>query len=66
MSEVALTTYQTDVRIGHVLRLDDLGRIVFSNRTVPPIIHFNGPKNEKAFQMKYAKANFPLLQNPIQ
>ncbi len=61
-SELALTTYQTDIRIGQVLGLDSLGRIVFSNRTVPSIIHFNGPKDAKAAQMKYAKANFQLLQ----
>ena len=49
MSEVALTTYMTDIRIGQVLGIDETGRVVFSNRTVPPIIHFNGPKNQKAY-----------------
>lgn len=63
-SELALCTYQTDIRIGHVLGLDAMGRIMLSNRTVPAIIHFNGPKDEKALQMKYAKAHFPLLQMP--
>jgi hypothetical protein len=42
-SEVALTTYQTDIRMGQALGLDKLGRIVFSNRTIPAFIHFNGP-----------------------
>ena len=66
-SELALTTYQTDIRMGQVLGVDQLGRIVFANRTVPSIIHFNGPKQEKAAQMAYAKANFPLLvgQPPV-
>lgn len=63
-SEVALTTYQTDIRIGQVLGLDALGRVVFSNRTIPTIIHFNGPKDVKALQMQYAKAHFPLLTQP--
>jgi hypothetical protein len=61
-SEFALTTYMTDIRLGELLGVDSLGRIVFSNRTVPSIIHFNGPKHEKVSQMAYAKANFPLLQ----
>ena len=58
-SEVALTTYRTDIQ--SVLGVDPMGRMVFSNRTVPPIIHFNGPAREKASQMEYARANFPLL-----
>jgi hypothetical protein len=61
MSELALTTYQTDIHLGQVLGLDELGRVVFSNRTTPSIIHFNGPRNQKAYQMNYAKTNFPLL-----
>ncbi len=61
-SELALTTYQTDIRIGHVLGVDALGRIVFSNRTIPSIIHFNGPTHEKTAQMEYAKAHFSLLK----
>ena len=65
MSEVALTTYMTDIHIGQVLGVDEIGRIVFSNRTIPPIIHFNGPGNQKKHQMDYAKANFPLLQTLI-
>lgn len=64
-SEVALTTYWTDIRIGQVLGLDSMGRIVFSNRTIPSIIHFNGPTDVKAAQMQYAKANFPLLQPQV-
>jgi hypothetical protein len=61
-SEVALTTYQTNIRLeGDVLGLDSFGRIVFSNRTIPTLIHFNGPKQEKERQMAYAKANFPAL-----
>ena len=57
-SEIALTTYQTDLQ---TLGFDKLGRVVFSNRTVPPIIHFNSPNDIKASQIQYAKANFPLL-----
>ena len=60
-SEMALTTYKTDITMGQVLGLDELGRIVFSNQTIPAFIHFNGPKEEKKAQMAYAKANFPLL-----
>ena len=61
-SGVALTTYQTNIRFGDdVLGLDSYGRIVFSNRTIPSFIHFNGPKHEKERQMAYAKANFPVL-----
>ena len=60
-SEIALTTYKTDITMGPVLGLDELGRIVFSNRTIPSFIHFNGPKEEKRAQMEYALANFPLL-----
>jgi hypothetical protein len=63
-SEIALSMYNTDVRIGQVIGLDSLGRIVFSNRTVPAFIHFNGPKNEKKEQIEYATENFPLLQAP--
>jgi hypothetical protein len=64
MSELALSTYRTDVRLGgpgRVLGLDTLGRVVFSNRTVPAIIHFNGPAAEKAGQIEYAREHFPLL-----
>ena len=62
MSELALSTYRTDVRLGgRVLGLDTLGRVVFSNRTVPAIIHFNGPAAEKAGQIEYARGHFPLL-----
>ena len=60
-SEVALTMYKTNVHLGDVLDVDEIGRIVFANRTVPSLIHFNGPKREKADQMAYAKSNFPLL-----
>ena len=60
-SEMALTTYSMDIRLGQVIGTDDIGRVVFSNRTVPSIIHFNGPKPEKAAQIGYARANFPLL-----
>lgn len=57
-SELALTTYQTDItRFG----VDTLGRIVFSNRTVPALIHFNGPAPQKAAQMEHARKHFPLL-----
>jgi hypothetical protein len=64
MSELALSTYRTDVRIhGQVLGLDALGRVVFSNRTVPAIIHFNGPAAEKAEQIEYAREHFPLLRS---
>jgi hypothetical protein len=64
MSEAALTTYQTDIVLDGVgpLSLDEWGRIVFDNRTVPAIIHFNGPKAEKAAQMRYARAHFPLVR----
>jgi hypothetical protein len=62
LSELALTTYQTDIRAGQVIGFDSIGRVVFSNRTVPAIIHFNGPKHVKAAQMQYAKDNFPLLR----
>jgi hypothetical protein len=64
MSETALTTYQTDIVLDGVgpLSMDDMGRIVFENRTVPAIIHFNGPKAEKAAQMQYARAYFPLVK----
>jgi hypothetical protein len=57
-SEIALTTYQTNLQ---TLGFDQYGRVVFSNRTVPPIIHFNSPNDIKASQIQYAKANFPLL-----
>jgi hypothetical protein len=60
-SELALTTYGMDIRLGQIIGTDDIGRIVFSNRTIPPIIHFNGPKQEKAAQIAYALSNFPLL-----
>lgn len=60
-SELALTTYNMDIRLGQVLGVDEIGRIVFANRTVPALIHFNGPKQEKAAQIAYARANFPLL-----
>jgi hypothetical protein len=63
MSEVALSTYQTDIRVdGTMLGLDELGRIMFSNRSVPAFIHFNGPRQQKAAQMEYAKRHFPLIQ----
>jgi hypothetical protein len=60
-SELALTTYNMDIRLGQVLGVDEIGRIVFANRTVPAVIHFNGPKQEKVAQIAYARANFPLL-----
>ena len=60
-SEMALTTYGMDVQLGQILGVDGIGRIVFANRTVPAIIHFNGPKKEKAAQIAYARGNFPLL-----
>ena len=64
LSEAALTTYQTDITLNGAgpLSLDNMGRIVFDNRTVPAIIHFNGPKSEKEAQMRYAKAHFPLVK----
>ena len=62
MSEVALSMYQTNIQIGQVLGFDTIGRIVFFNRTVPAIIHFNGPKDVKAAQIEYAIKHFPLLQ----
>jgi hypothetical protein len=62
-SEIALTTYKTDLQ---TLGFDHHGRIVFSNRTVPPIIHFNSPNDIKASQIQYARANFPLLQPHVQ
>ena len=61
-SELALTTYGMDIRLGQVLGMDDIGRIVFANRTVPSIIHFNGPSQQKAAQMAYAMIHFPLLK----
>jgi len=64
MSEIALSMYKTDVRVnGQVLGLDTLGRVVFANRSVPAIIHFNGPAAEKHEQIEYARAHFPLLAN---
>jgi hypothetical protein len=60
-SEVALSTYQTDIRLGDALGVDSHGRIVFSNRTIPSLIHFNGPRHEKERQMAYPEANFPAL-----
>ena len=54
-SEMALTTYKTEV-----LGFDSIGRMVFSNRTTPAIIHFNGPAHEKASQIAYAKAHLLL------
>jgi hypothetical protein len=62
MSELALTTFNMDIRIGQVLGLDTMGRIVFANRSVPAMIHFNGHARHKTAQIAYAKANFPLLQ----
>jgi hypothetical protein len=62
MSEIALSTYNTDIRFGQVLGMDLKGRIVFANRTIPAIIHFNGLGDEKRAQMSYAIKNFPLLQ----
>jgi hypothetical protein len=66
LSEAALTTYQTDIVLDGAgpLSLDDKGHIVFDNRTVPAIIHFNGPKSQKAAQMRYARAHFPLVKGP--
>lgn len=61
-SHLALNTYRTDITIGSLIGIDVAGRVVFANRTIPPIIHFNGPKEEKAQQMQYAETNFPLLQ----
>lgn len=34
-SEMALTTYSMDIRLGQVLGVDEIGRIVFANRTIP-------------------------------
>ena len=60
-SELALTIYSTDIRLGQVLGVDEIGQNVFANRTVPALIHFNWPKQEKAAQIAYARAKFPLL-----
>jgi len=62
-SDIALTTYRMDISVEGAgqLSLDDKGRIVFENRTIPAIIHFNGPKNEKEGQMNYARLHFPLV-----
>ncbi len=57
-SELALTTYQMDLS---ELGFDALGRVVFSNRTIPSIIHFNSPQPTKTKQMAYAREKFPLL-----
>jgi hypothetical protein len=39
---------QTDISLdGTMLGLDALGRIMFSNRSVPALIHFNGPRHQK-------------------
>ena len=57
-SEMALTTYKTEIQ--QVLGFDSIGRMVFSNRTTPAIIHFNGPAHEKASQIAYAKAHLLL------
>ena len=61
LSELALTTYKTDISMGQIVGFDSIGRVVFANRTIPAIIHFNGPKQEKREQMDYAKEHFPLL-----
>ncbi len=67
MSEVALSTYQTDIRLdGTMLGLDARGRIMFANRSVPAFIHFNGPRHQKAAQMQYAKRHFPLLSQQLE
>lgn len=58
-SALALTTYDMDIR--H-LGVDSFGRMVFENRTVPSLIHFNGPQPGKADQLGYARAHFPLLK----
>ena len=60
-SELALTTYNMLVELGHELTLDARGRIVFLNETTPALIHFNGPPEQKAAQLEYARAHFPLL-----
>jgi hypothetical protein len=57
-SQAALTTYQTDLR--QALSFDAQGRVVFENRTVPALIHFNGPPQLKAAQMDFAQRHFPL------
>lgn len=57
-SQAALTTYQTD--LGQALSFDSQGRVVFENRTVPALIHFNGPPQPKAAQMEFAQRHFPL------
>ena len=57
-SKAALTTYQTDLRTA--LSFDSQGRVLFQNRTVPAIIHFNGPPKVKAEQMHFAQRHFPL------
>lgn len=64
-SELALTTYKTSVNLGDVLGIDEIGRIVFANRTIPSIIHFNGPVHEKAAQIALARKNFPLLSGSV-
>ena len=64
MSEVALSTYQTDIRLdGTMLGLDAVGRIMFANRSAPAFIHFNGPSRQKGVQREYAKRHFPLIQD---
>jgi len=62
LSELALCTYKTDIRVGQMIGFDEHKRVVFANRTIPAIIHFNGPADEKALQIQYAKQHFPLLQ----
>lgn len=57
-SKAALTTYQTDLK--EALSFDSKGRVVFENRTIPAIIHFNGPPEIKRQQMEFAKKHFPL------
>jgi len=61
-SHAALTTYQTDLR--EALSFDSQGRVLFQNRTVPAIIHFNGPPQGKAEQMAFAQRHFPSWPSP--
>jgi hypothetical protein len=63
MSEVALSTYQSDIWLDWtMLGLYALGRNMFSNWSIPASIHFNSPRHQKAAQMEYAKWHFPLIQ----
>lgn len=64
-SEIALSTYKTSINLGDVLGIDKIGRVVFANRTVPSIIHFNGPFPEKQQQISFARNNFPSLSASV-